>query len=43
VIDLSKSLGPSRSGKTMLIASTNGNAALPGGERIGVNVYRKKI
>ena len=40
VIDLSKTLGPSKSGKTQLVASTNGNATLPDGARLGVNVYR---
>jgi hypothetical protein len=40
-IDLTKAIGPSRSGKNTLIASTNGNAVLAGGERIGVNVFRK--
>jgi hypothetical protein len=39
VIDLSKTMGPSRSGKTQLIASTSGNAIV-GACRIGVNVYR---
>lgn len=39
-INLKKELGPSRSGKTKLIATTNGNAILPDGSRIGVNVYR---
>jgi hypothetical protein len=41
-IDLSKTLGPSKSGKTTLIASTNGNAVLPDGSRVGVNIYRPK-
>jgi hypothetical protein len=41
VIDLSKELGPSRSGKTNLIASTNGNFALPDGAKVGINVYRR--
>jgi hypothetical protein len=40
VVDLSKDLGPSRSGKTRLIASTNGNFALPDGSKLGLNVYR---
>lgn len=40
-IDLSRSIGQSKSGKSGLIASTNGNALLPGGARIGVNVYRR--
>ena len=39
-IDLSKTLGNSKSGKSRLIASTNGNAVLPCGARVGVNVYR---
>lgn len=39
-IDLSKDFGPSASGKTRIIASTCGNAALPGGAKVGVNVYR---
>ena len=41
VIDLSQSLGPSRSGKTTLIASMNGNSAL-GDVRVGINVYRRR-
>ena len=41
VIDLSNVIGKSKSGKSTLIASTNGNATLPDGSRIGVNVYRK--
>lgn len=39
-IDLSKTLGASKSGKSKLIASTNGNAILAGGVRIGINAYR---
>ena len=41
-IDLSKELGPSKSGKTILIASTEGNASVPGAEsvKIGLNVYK---
>ncbi len=42
-VDLSKSFGPSSSGKTIIIASTEGNVALPDREeKIGLNVYRKK-
>lgn len=43
-VDLSKDLGPSNSGKTSIIASTEGNVNVPGAENIklGVNVYRKK-
>ena len=41
-IDLSKDFGPSASGKTILVASTRGNAKVPGteGTMIGVNCYR---
>ena len=43
-VDLTKDFGPSSSGKTIIIASTEGNAALPGdeGTKVGLNVYRKK-
>ena len=44
VVDLSKDQGPSKSGKTILVASTGGNADIDGhaGFRIGVNVYKAK-
>ncbi|MCS6326372.1 MAG: hypothetical protein H8K06_04695 [Nitrospira sp.] len=42
-VDLSKEFGPSASGKTIIIASTEGNVTIPGREeKIGLNVYRKK-
>ena len=43
-VDLSKEFGPSSSGKTIIIASTEGNVSVPDSEdkKIGVNVYRKK-
>ena len=42
-IDLSKDFGPSSSGKTIIIASTEGNAKIPGREeQVGLNGYRKK-
>lgn len=42
-IDLTKGFGPSSSGKTIIIASTEGNFPLPGrSEVVGLNVYRKK-
>jgi len=42
-VDLTKEFGPSSSGKTIIIASTEGNFTLPGrGEVVGLNVYRKK-
>jgi len=42
-VDLSKEFGPSASGKTTIIASTEGNIAVPDREeKVGLNVYRKK-
>jgi len=43
-VDLTKEFGPSSSGKTMIIASTEGNIAIEGHEdaKIGLNVYKKK-
>ena len=42
-VDLSKEFGPSSSGKTIIIASTEGNVSVPDrDEKIGLNVYRKK-
>lgn len=42
-VDLSKDFGPSSSGKTIIIASTEGNVAIPDrAEKVGLNVYRKK-
>ncbi len=42
-VDLTKEFGPSSSGKTIIIASTEGNYRLPGrGEFVGLNVYHKK-
>ena len=41
-VDLTKTFGPSSSGKTIIIASTEGNVAIPDrDEKIGLNVYRK--
>ncbi len=41
--DMTKEFGPSSSGKTIIIASTEGNFPLPKRtEVIGLNVYRKK-
>jgi len=43
IVDLTKEFGPSSSGKTIIIASTEGNFPLPGrSEVVGLNVYRKK-
>ena len=43
-VDLSKEFGPSASGKTIIIASTEGNIAIPDDEekKIGLNIYKKK-
>ena len=42
-VDLSKELGPSSSGKTIIIASTEGSVSvLDREEKVGLNVYRKK-
>jgi hypothetical protein len=42
VVDLSKEFGPSKSGKTTIVASTEGNKTIPGRvEKIGLNVYRQ--
>lgn len=42
-VDLSKKFGPSASGKTLIIASTEGNVGVPGKEevKVGLNLYRK--
>ena len=40
-IDLSKTHGASKSGKSIVIASTEGNQAVAPGVMMGVNVYRK--
>jgi hypothetical protein len=42
-VDLSKEFGPSASGKTIIIASTEGNVTIQDRqEKVGLNVYRKK-
>lgn len=42
-VDLTKEFGPSASGKTIIIASTEGNVTIPEREeKVGLNVYRKK-
>ena len=42
-VDLSKRFGKSSSGKSIIIASSEGNQVLPGAEeiKIGLNVYTK--
>ena len=42
-VDLSKEFGPSVSGKTTIVASTEGNVSVLGREeKIGLNIYKKK-
>jgi len=43
-VDLTKELGPSASGKSVIIATTGGNVDVSGAPetKIGLNVYRKK-
>lgn len=40
-IDLTKDFGPSSSGKTKIIASTEGNQEIATGIYLGVNCYKK--
>ncbi|MDI6854033.1 MAG: hypothetical protein QME75_10590 [Deltaproteobacteria bacterium] len=41
-VDLGKSFGPSKSGKTIIIATTEGNVGVPGHEdiKVGLNIYK---
>jgi hypothetical protein len=43
-VDISKEFGLSSSGKTIIIASSEGNQSIPDKSdiKIGINVYRKK-
>ena len=43
-VDLATELGPSASGKSVIIATTEGNIDVPSapGVKIGLNVYRRK-
>lgn len=40
-VDLSKEFGPSSSGKTTIIASSEGNVGITKDIKMGLNVYRK--
>jgi len=42
-VDVSKEFGKSASGKSIIIASTEGNVSIPEKEdiKIGLNIYRK--
>jgi hypothetical protein len=40
-VDMAQSFGPSKSGKTVVIATTEGNITIPGTEsKIGLNIYK---
>jgi hypothetical protein len=42
-IDLSQEFGPSKSGKTIIVASTEGNKSVPGrDEKVGLNIYKEE-
>lgn len=42
-VDLSSEAGPSKSGKTTIIASSQGNRPIEGTDAtIGLNIYRKR-
>ncbi|MCX5872266.1 MAG: hypothetical protein NTY51_03390 [Deltaproteobacteria bacterium] len=41
-VDVSKEFGPSKSGKTTIVASTEGNKTIPGRvEKVGLNIYKE--
>lgn len=40
-IDLSKTQGPSKSGKSIVIATTGGNKEIAPGIFMGLNIYKK--
>jgi hypothetical protein len=44
VVDLNQEFGLSASGKSITVASTEGNVSVPGREevKIGINIYRPK-
>jgi len=43
-VDITKEFGPSSSGKTIIIGSTEGNVSVPDHDdvKVGLNVYKKK-
>lgn len=41
-IDISKPIGPSKSGKTTLFATLNGNKTVIGRKKLGLNLYEEK-
>jgi hypothetical protein len=41
IVDLNKELGVSKSGKSMIIATTSGNVEIVPGVIAGINIYKK--
>jgi len=41
-VDLSKDFGPSKSGKSISVASTHGNRTVQGDIKMGLNVYKSR-
>ncbi|HKC95581.1 MAG TPA: hypothetical protein VKB81_16315 [Nitrospira sp.] len=43
-VNLTEEFGPSASGKTIIIASSEGNVSVPGNKeiKVGLNVYRQR-
>jgi hypothetical protein len=43
-VDIAKDFGPSKSGKSITVASTEGNISVPGAEeiKVGLNVYKSR-
>ncbi len=43
-VDLKKEFGPSSSGKTLIIGSSEGNVSIPDNDeiKVGLNVYKKR-
>ena len=39
-VDLSEDFGPSKSGKTTIVASSEGNVPVANGIRMGLNVFK---
>lgn len=43
-VDLTKEFGPSSSGKTTIVASSEGNVDVPGSDiKIGLNCYKPRL
>ncbi len=43
-VDMSKDFGPSSSGKSIIVASSEGNQTVPGTDvKLGLNIYRTAV